>query len=122
MAPCWSPTATTARSIGSAIPSSLARGAALAALLLLAAAAATLAASFEERAAACLACHGQNGQSLIPETPSIGGQPEYLLKTMREYKRGTRIGYGAAMTEELHGLSDDDLQALAHFFAHLPRP
>jgi cytochrome c553 len=173
-----------------------------------------LAASFEERAAACLACHGQNGQSLIPETPSIGGQPsffvvaqlflfrrgarknpvmtevakpltdddlrafgdwvaklpppapptdppdpqrlargraltqqrpcatchnpdfsgreqmprlahqreEYLLKTMREYQRGTRIGYGAAMTEELHGLSDDDLQALAHFFAHLPRP
>jgi cytochrome c553 len=190
------------------------RGAALAALVLLAAAPSTLAASFEERAAACLACHGPNGQSLIPETPSIGGQPvffvvaqlflfrrggrsnpvmtevakpltdadlrafgewvaklpppapppeppdpqrlargralaqrrpcatchnpdfsgreqmprlahqreDYLLRSMREYQRGTRIGYGAAMTEELHGLSDGDLQDLAHFFAHLPRP
>src|SRR6185503_1473559 len=33
------------------------------------------AASLEERAAVCLACHGQNGRSLIPETPSIGGRP-----------------------------------------------
>jgi cytochrome c553 len=182
--------------------------------VLLTAAPPALAASFDERAAACLACHGPNGQSLIPETPSIGGQPfffvvaqlflfrrggrsnpvmtevakpltdadlrafgewvsklpppppptgtpdarslergralaqrrpcaschnpdfsgreqmprlahqreDYLLKSMREYQRGTRIGYGAAMTEELHGLSDGDLQDLAHFFAHLPRP
>ena len=192
--------------------SSLARGAALAALLLLAPAALAAAASFEERTAACLACHGAGGQSLIPDTPSIGGQPfffvvaqlflfrrgaranapmsevartmtdddlrafgewvsklppprppaepadparlkrgallvqqrpcvschnpdfsgreqmprlahqreEYLLRSMREYKSGTRIGYGAAMTEELVGLSDADLQDLAYFLANLP--
>jgi cytochrome c553 len=170
-------------------------------------------ASFEERAAACLVCHGPTGQSLVPDTPSIGGQPfffvvaqlflfrrgarsnpqmtevaramtdddlrafgewvarlpapapptaaadgqrlargqalarqrpcgtchnpdfsgreqmprlahqreEYLLRAMREYQTGARIGYGGAMAEELHGLGDEDLQALAHYFAHLPR-
>jgi cytochrome c553 len=192
--------------------SPLARGAALAALLLLAPAALALAASFEERTALCLACHGPDGQSLIPETPSIGGQPfffvvaqlflfrrggranaamsevarpmtdddlrafgewvarlppprppeaaadpariargtalvrqrpctachnpdfsgreqmprlahqreEYLLRAMREYKSGARIGYGSSMSEELVGLSDTDLQDLAYFLAHLP--
>lgn len=39
---------------------------------------------------------------------------------MREYKSGARIGYGAAMTEELVGLSDADLQELAYFLADLP--
>jgi len=201
------------RSTGSATRSStLARGAALAALLLLAPAALALAATFEERTAVCLACHGQGGQSLIPDTPSIGGQPfffavaqlflfrrggrantamnevagpmtdddlrafgewvsklppprppqepadparlkrgaalvrqrpctschnpdfsgreqmprlahqreEYLLRAMREYKSGARIGYGSSMSEELIGLSDADLQDLAHFLANLP--
>ena len=201
------------RCTGSATRSkTLARGAALAALLLLAPAALALAATFEERTALCLTCHGQGGQSLIPETPSIGGQPfffavaqlflfrrggrasaamsevakpmtdddlrafgewvsrlpppmppsepadpvrlkrgallvqqrpctschnpdfsgreqmprlahqreEYLLRAMREYKSGARIGYGSSMSEELVGLSDADLQDLAYFLANLP--
>jgi cytochrome c553 len=170
------------------------------------------AAPLEERMAACLACHGPRGHSVIPDTPSLGGQPaffviaqlflfrrggrsnaamtavaqpltdddlrtfgdavsklppppppggsadpgrlargqalarrrpcaschnpdfsgrdqmprlahqreDYLLKAMREYRSGARIGYGGAMAEELVGLSDDDLQDLAHFFAYFP--
>jgi cytochrome c553 len=170
------------------------------------------AASFEERLAACLGCHGANGRSPVPDTPSLGGQPAffviaqlflfregrrgnavmteaargltdadlrsfgdavarlpapgppadppdparmerarallrrhpcavchnpdfsgrdqmprlahqheaYLLRAMREYRRGDRLGYGGAMATELHGLSDADLQDLAHFLAHLP--
>jgi len=169
------------------------------------------AASFEERLAACWACHGANGQSVQKEVPSLGGQPEfflltqlflfregrrggpmielsrgfsdddlrrfaarlaklpppqpppgkpdaariaraqalmnkvhcavchnpdfsgreqvprlasqredYLLKAMREFRSGQRIGYGAAMTQELDGLSDQDLQDLAYFFAYVP--
>ena len=169
---------------------------------------------FEERVKLCHACHGPAGQSSLPETPSIGGQPsffvvaqlfffrdgrrnnapmveaaksmtnddlrafaayisklpppappadppdaarfarggaltrqhpcgvchnpdfsgreqmprlanqreDYLLKAMREYKSGSRIGYAGAMATELQGLNDDNLQDLAHFFAHLPRP
>lgn len=188
------------------------RVAALAAVALLALASPSLAAPFDERVAACLACHGRDGQSRSPETPSLGGQPafflvaqlflfregrrgnapmnevartltdddlrafadaiaklpppaqpadppdpdrfvraralarrqhcgicydpdfsgrnqvprlanqreDYLLKAMREYKSGARIGYGGAMAEELVPLSDEDLQDLAHFLAHLP--
>jgi len=163
----------------------------------------------EERFTVCLACHGADGRSRIPETPSLGGQPsffvvaqlflfregrrdnpamvaaakgltnrdltafaervtrlpppppedspdparfargraltlrhpcgvchnpdfsgreqmprlanqreDYLLKSMREYKNGARLGYGGAMAQELAGLTDQDLIDLAHFLAH----
>ena len=159
----------------------------------------------------CLACHGPGGQSVIPETPSLGGQPsffvvaqlflfregrrnsplmnelaksltnddlrafaeristlpapsppgpadleifargralagqrpcpvchisdfsgreqvprlanqreDYLLKSLRDYKSGKRLGYGGAMASELSELKDADLVDLAHFLAHLP--
>jgi cytochrome c553 len=189
-----------------------ARRAGTALLAVLALASPALAASFEERAAACLACHGPQGQSALPGTPSIGGQPaffviaqlflfrrggrasaamsavaqpmtdddlrafgdwvsklpppapplepaeperaaravallrrhpcgvchnpdfsgreqmprlahqreDYLLKAMREYKSGARLGYGGAMAQELAGLADGDLADLAHFLARLP--
>ena len=166
--------------------------------------------SVDERFVVCLACHGSDGQSRVPETPSLGGQPsffvvaqlflfregrrdnaamtaaakgltnadllafaervmklppppppeatpdperfargraltrrhpcgvchnpdfsgrermprlanqreDYLLKSMREYKSGARLGYGGAMAQELAGLSDQDLVDLAHFLAH----
>ena len=166
--------------------------------------------SLDERFIVCLACHGADGQSRIPETPSLGGQPsffvvaqlflfregrrdnaamvaaakgltnndltgfaervtrlppppapgdpvdpvrfargrtltlrhpcgvchnpdfsgreqmprlanqreDYLLKSMREYKSGARLGYGGAMSQELAGLSDQDLIDLAHFLSH----
>jgi cytochrome c553 len=169
----------------------------------------------DERFQVCLGCHGVDGRSRIPETPSLGGQPaffvvaqlflfregrrenaamvaaakgltnddlrafaervtrlppppppeespdaarfargraltlrhpcgvchnpdfsgreqmprlanqreEYLLRTMREYKSGTRLGYGGAMAQELAGLGDQDLIDLAHFLAHVrPNP
>jgi cytochrome c553 len=187
---------------------------ALAAVLALAAAAPALAQDIAQRAEACFACHGKNGRSQVPLTPSLGGQPaffvtaqlflfrdqrrgdapaamyeaarqlsnddlrafgelvaklppppapagapdaarfargralaqrercpvchnpdlsgreqmprlanqreDYLLKALRDYKRGTRIGYGAAMAVELAGLSDADLVDLAHFLAYFP--
>jgi cytochrome c553 len=184
----------------------------LVALVLLAGAGPGSAQSIEDRAKLCHACHGPAGQSSLPETPSIGGQPQffvvaqlflfregrrnnapmteaakgltnddlrafaeyvsrlpppappanppdparlargraltrqhpcgvchnpdfsgreqmprlahqredYLLKAMREYKSGARIGYAGAMATELQGLSDDDLRELAYFFSHLP--
>jgi cytochrome c553 len=186
------------------------RGAALAALFFCLCTTAR-AASIEERVAVCWSCHGENGQSVQKEVPSLGGQPEfflltqlflfregrrggpmielargfsdddlrafsarlaklpppqpppgkpeparieraqallkkvhcpvchnpdfsgrqqmprlasqredYLLKSMREFKSGRRIGYGAAMTQELDGLSDQDLQDLAYFLARVP--
>ena len=181
------------------------------ALALLAVAASAHAASVDERMTACLACHGAQGHSRVPETPSLGGQPaffvvaqlflfrdgrrpsgpmtdvaktltnddlrafaerveklppppapetvpdaarfargqglarahhcvvchrpdlsgqqqvprlanqreDYLIKTMREFKAGTRIGYGGTMVQELVPLTDADLVDLAHFLAHV---
>ena len=45
-----------------------------------------------------------------------------LVKAMREYESGARIGHGGAMAEKLVGLSDADLRDLAHVLAHLPSP
>jgi cytochrome c553 len=190
----------------------LAAGVALAAVLLWAPARAQ---TVDERFQACLACHGADGRSRIPETPSLGGQPsffvvaqlflfregrrdneamvaaakgltnddlkafaervtrlpppppteepadperfargrtltlrhpcgvchnpdfsgreqmprlanqreDYLLKAMRQYKSGARLGYGGAMAQELAGLSDQDLIDLAYFLSHQgPKP
>lgn len=171
-------------------------------------------ARFAERFAVCLSCHGEDGRSRIPLTPSLGGQPaffamtqlfllregrrgvpemieqartltnddlrafskaisglpppappvdppdaqrfergrelasrhrcgichnpdfsgrdqmprlanqreDYLLQSMRDFRSGARLGYGAAMTQELSGLADADLRDLAHFLAHQPSP
>ena len=39
----------------------------------------------------CAACHGPDGNSLIPSNPSLAGQhPEYLYKQLRDYKSGAR--------------------------------
>lgn len=68
----------------------------------------------------CAACH-DGGFSGREQMPRLAHQREdYLLKTMREYRSGARVGYGGAMAEELLGLSDGDLQDLAHFLAHFP--
>jgi len=198
---------------GAVIPLPSARTFILAALLFISLfpVARATAQSVDERFTVCLACHGADGQSRIPETPSLGGQPsffvvaqlflfregrrdnpamiaaakgltnsdltafaervtklppppppedppdsarfargrtltlrnpcgvchnpdfsgreqmprltnqreDYLLKSMREYKSGARLGYGGAMAQELAGLTDQDLIDLAHFLSHL---
>lgn len=84
----------------------------LAALLCSAPAAAQLA----ER---CASCHGQDGTSVTPGIPSIAAQPkvfiENLLILMREGVRG-----GEAMQQQMQGVSDREIVALAAHFAQLP--
>ncbi len=48
-------------------------------LALLALAAVAHAQTVDERFTVCLACHGADGQSRIPETPSLGGQPSFFV-------------------------------------------
>ena len=70
----------------------------------------------------CGVCHNPDFSGR-EQMPRLANQREdYLLKAMREYKSGSRIGYAGAMATELQRLSDDDLGDLAHFFANLPRP
>ena len=55
------------------------RIAVLAAFGLLSLASPGFAASIEERLTVCLACHGPGGQSRVPGTPSLGGQPQFFV-------------------------------------------
>jgi cytochrome c553 len=74
-----------------------------------------------ERRPACLACHGENGQSETPETPSLGGQPEFYV-TVQLLMFRERMRVVALMNDTTRGLTDDDLKALAAFISKLPPP
>jgi len=69
----------------------------------------------------CGVCHNPDFSGR-EQMPRLANQREdHLLKAMREYKTGARIGYAGAMAVELRDLTEADLEDLAHFFAHLPR-
>lgn len=71
------------------------------------------------RLATCAACHGADGNSVIPGTPSLAGQPrvflEHYLVMTREGLRG-----GDVMRNLLKGVTDAEITALAKHFAALP--
>lgn len=71
-----------------------------------------------ERVQLCGACHGEDGNSRMPNIPSLAGQPEfYLTNQLFLFREGVRNVPG--MSELLKGLKDDDLVALASHFAGL---
>ena len=67
----------------------------------------------------CAACHNMNGISTIPDYPKLAGQyPDYLAKTLRDYKSGARknaimAGFAAALTAQ-------DIENLAAYYAAQP--
>jgi cbb3-type cytochrome c oxidase subunit III len=64
----------------------------------------------------CGACHGPDGNSLVPGFPRLAGQGErYLLKQMQEIKGGKRVVI--EMTGMLSGLGDQDLADIAAYYA-----
>jgi cytochrome c553 len=67
-------------------------------------------------AAACSKCHGTDGNSRIPGTPSLAGQqPQYLVIAIQEYLKKERKA--APMHALLPGLSRLDMESLALYFA-----
>jgi len=77
--------------------------------------------SITERLAPCYACHGDQGQSFNPDTPSLGAQPSpYLLIQLylfREKMRNVEL-----MNAAMKGFTDDDLRSFADTLAKLPPP
>ncbi len=64
----------------------------------------------------CAACHGENGHARIPGAPNLAGQPyQYLLQALHEYRSGERNI--PVMRAAAGPLSEQDVQALAHWFA-----
>src|SRR5690348_14137260 len=75
----------------------------------------------QERLPTCLACHGQNGQSHIPDVPSLGAQQSfYVTVQLLMFREHMRIA--DPMNYMAKGLSDDDLRQFAGTIAKLPPP
>jgi len=80
-----------------------------------------LAQPFEERLAACLACHGEKGISETSEVPSLAGMPEKFT-LIQLYLFRERMRKIAIMNDVAKGMTDDDLRKFSEYFAKLPPP
>lgn len=70
------------------------------------------------KAAPCVACHGEDGKGIAPNYPVLAGQhADYLAESLRGYRSGERKN--AIMAGFAAGLSDDDIEDLAAWFASL---
>ena len=69
-------------------------------------------------AAACAACHGQNGISLSPSWPTLAGQHEdYLVHALNQYRDGSRKD--PVMAPMAATLNDETVLQIAKYFAGL---
>ena len=77
------------------------------------------AAAGKEKAKACAACHGADGNSATADFPRLAGQhADYLVKTLQGYKSGTRKN--AIMAPTAANLSQRDMEDLAAYFSRQP--
>ena len=69
------------------------------------------------KAAACVGCHGANGQG-VPPNPALKGKTENeLVEAMKDYKSGKRNN--AVMKAFAAPLNDQDIENLAAYYAAL---
>ena len=78
-----------------------------------------LAADWHEKLAGCLACHGQDGVSSMPEVPSLAGQPDLFTQWQLVYFRDA-VRANEVMVPLAQDLSDAEIRALGAHFASLP--
>jgi len=76
--------------------------------------------SYAQRfAGLCAACHGANGRSEIPGTPSLAGQPSfYAITQLFLFREGRRAN--EAMTAVAKTMTDDDMRGFSEFIGTLP--
>ena len=98
----------------------LATGTLFAALVPLAALPAS-AQPLNDRMPICLTCHGENGTSQLPDTPSLGAMPAFYV-TVQLLMFRDKLRVTEPMNEMAKGLSDADLQKAAEIIAKLPPP
>lgn len=68
---------------------------------------------------ACVRCHGENGRGIDPFFPPLAGQhASYLEKELQRWKGGGRHNDPVGLMQSVvSGLSDDDMHAVAVYFA-----
>lgn len=68
----------------------------------------------------CASCHTDSYAGTKAVARVAGQRQEYLLKALHDYKSGVRSGGGqAAMADVAYSLSEEEIEALAHYLAHL---
>jgi len=77
-----------------------------------------LADPLQERLRVCGACHGEDGNSKMENTPSLAGQPELFLTNQLIMMR-ERVRRSEVMEPFVKDLKDGDIMALAAHYAKL---
>lgn len=73
----------------------------------------------EMMANTCAGCHGTDGSSRGPVTPTIASlSPDYFIIAMKDFKSGKRPS--TVMARIAKGYSDADIEALADYFETKP--
>ncbi len=68
-------------------------------------------------ASTCMSCHGPGGKSL-GAVPSLAGlDKDYFVKSMKEFKAGTRTA--TIMKRHASGYTDAEFEAMGAYFASL---
>ena len=74
------------------------------------------AAAGQAKSAVCAACHGADGNSLVPIYPNLAGQGEkYIAKQLSNFKDGSRKD--PVMMGMVAALSEQDMADLAAYFS-----
>jgi cytochrome c553 len=67
----------------------------------------------------CVPCHGGDGIAKFAEVPNLAGQNElYLLNQLHAFHAGKRVH--KEMDYMAHKLTDEEMEAIAAYFAALP--
>lgn len=70
----------------------------------------------EKVAQSCVMCHGENGLSRMPGTPSLAGQSDiYLVSQLKQFRDGKR--HNEVMNVIAKPLSDTDIDNVSLWFA-----
>ncbi len=70
-------------------------------------------------AGTCFGCHGPDGSSRGPATPTIAGMlPEIFFEQMVSFRE--RVRFGTVMNRIAAGYSDEEIRLMADYFARLP--
>jgi len=70
----------------------------------------------QDKAQACFACHGVNGNASNPVWPKLAGQNAgYLLKQLQDFK-SSKQRTDPLMAGQVASLSEQDMEDLAAFF------
>jgi len=68
------------------------------------------------KVAVCLACHGPNGNALVPTWPKLAGQhTQYIYKQLMDFKSGARAN--EQMSPQVIPLSEQDFQDIAAYYS-----